>query len=90
MVLFAIGFAIIYPVVFTASLEIFPESKGTASSLIMSQRALLNAAFIALIGYYFDGSAFMVSSVMLGAIILVLFFTFFLLQSMLIITEENL
>lgn len=90
MILFAIGFAITYPVVFTASLEIFPDSKGTASSLIMSQRAFLNAAFIALIGYYFDGTAFMVSTVMLGAIIIVLFLTYFLLKSTLIIKEENL
>lgn len=90
MVLFAVGFAITYPVIFTASLEIFPQSKGAASSLIMSQRALLNAAFITLISFIFDGSAFIVSSVMLGAITLVLFLTYFLLKSSLIITEEKL
>lgn len=38
---FCLGFALLYPLVFARSLEIFPALKGTASSLIMSLRYLL-------------------------------------------------
>lgn len=38
MSIFSIGFALIYPIVFARSMEIFPQIKGTASSAIMSLR----------------------------------------------------
>lgn len=48
MSLYAIGFAIAYPIIFTQSLEIFPELKGAASSLNMSLRAFVVSCFTAL------------------------------------------
>ncbi len=43
MSIFAIGFALLYPIVFARSLTIFPALKGTASSAIMSARYLICA-----------------------------------------------
>lgn len=61
MCLFTVGFAICYPVIFSESLSIFPALNGTASSLIMSLRALLVAAFTATTGYIYDNSLIMVA-----------------------------
>ncbi|MBY0461938.1 MAG: multidrug effflux MFS transporter [Alphaproteobacteria bacterium] len=55
MIIFCIGFSIVYPIVFTASLEIFPELKGTASSAIMGMRTLLCSSIIGLVSYLYDG-----------------------------------
>jgi DHA1 family bicyclomycin/chloramphenicol resistance-like MFS transporter len=56
MSLFSIGFALIYPIVFARSMEIFPNIKGTASSAIMSLRYFICAALTFLCGQTFDGS----------------------------------
>ena len=61
MIIFCIGFSIVYPVVFTASLEIFPELKGTASSAIMCVRMLLCSLVVGLISYLYNGQPLMVS-----------------------------
>lgn len=58
---FCVGFAIFYPIVFSASLEIFPEIKGTTSSAIMSMRACISFGMIALTGYFYDGHSFSIS-----------------------------
>ncbi|MBY0282009.1 MAG: multidrug effflux MFS transporter [Alphaproteobacteria bacterium] len=55
MIVFCIGFSIVYPIVFTASLEIFPELKGTASSAIMGMRTFLCSSIIGLVSYLYDG-----------------------------------
>ena len=56
MIMFAIGAAITYPIIFTKSLEIFPEIKGIAASAIMGLRALLVAGFVAFTSYIYDGT----------------------------------
>lgn len=48
MSLSATGFALIYPVIFSYSLEIFPEIKGIVSSALMSLRSLLCALGVAI------------------------------------------
>lgn len=62
--LFCVGFAICYPVIFGRSLEIFPELRGTASSVIMSVRSLLVSVFTAVGSQLFDGGVFMMAVVM--------------------------
>ncbi|KJV57240.1 putative membrane protein [Orientia chuto str. Dubai] len=52
MCLFVIGLAVCYPVIFSESLSIFPTLNGTASSLIMSLRALLITGFTAATGLF--------------------------------------
>ena len=54
MILVAVGDAIVYAIIFTLSLEIFPEHKGVASSAIMSVRALLVCAFVGLMGSVYN------------------------------------
>ena len=46
MIIYSIGAAITYPIIFTKSLDIFPEIRGTASSTIMATRSLICALFI--------------------------------------------
>ncbi|MGN6671639.1 MAG: MFS transporter [Candidatus Nucleicultricaceae bacterium] len=57
MALYASGFAIIYPIVFAASLERFPSYQATASSLIMGLRSFICFFIIALIGILFKDSS---------------------------------
>lgn len=54
MMLMTIGDAIVYAIIFTLSLEIFPDMKGVASSAIMSVRALLVFAFVGLMGSVYN------------------------------------
>lgn len=61
MMIYCVGFALFYPIVFTLSLAVFPELKGVASSLIMAIRALLCAGLVAFTSILFDGSVVGVS-----------------------------
>lgn len=70
MAVFCIGFSIVYPVVFTTSLEIFPELKGIASSAIMSMRTFLCSSVIGLISYWYNGQPLMVALSLLSIIII--------------------
>lgn len=67
MACFAIGFAVIYPIVFARSMELFPDMKGTASSLIMSLRYLICAVLTALTSYSFNGGILSLAMVLLVA-----------------------
>jgi DHA1 family bicyclomycin/chloramphenicol resistance-like MFS transporter len=69
MIIYGTGSAIIYPIIFARSLDIFPDIKGTASSAIMSVRALLCAGFIALSSYLYQGALFTVALMVLLAAI---------------------
>lgn len=53
---FTIGSALFYPVVFTSSLEIFPNIKGSATSLIMAKRAIIIAIATWITGNFYNGS----------------------------------
>lgn len=55
MIIFCIGLACSYSVVFASSLEVFPDIKGTASSGIMSIRAFLCSAAVGIMGHFYDG-----------------------------------
>lgn len=58
MSMFCIGFAIIYPIIFTYSLEIFSEIKGTASSAIMCSRALICAFLVSIASYFYNNMTY--------------------------------
>lgn len=62
--IFAIGAALFYPVVFSASLEIFPNLKGSATSLIMSKRAIIVATATATTGYFYNDSPVTIAIIM--------------------------
>ncbi len=62
--IFSIGFALFYPTVFTASLEIFPDIKGSATSLIMSKRAVIVALATWVMGYFYNGNSTRVALIM--------------------------
>lgn len=67
MIIYGIGAAISYPIVFARSLEIFPNIKGTASSAIMAMRSLMCAAFIAISSYIYYGKLITVAYMVLIA-----------------------
>lgn len=52
----SVGFALMYPMVFAFSMEIFPEAKGEASSVLMFGRYLLCALAVGLSAAYYDGT----------------------------------
>ncbi len=62
--LFAVGAALFYPVAFSASLEIFPDIKGTATSLIMSKRAVVVALVTFITGYSYNGDPTRIALIM--------------------------
>ncbi len=65
MITYGVGAAISYPVVFTWSLEMFPNIKGTASSAIMTMRSLICSIFIAISSYIYYGKLITVSYMVL-------------------------
>jgi DHA1 family bicyclomycin/chloramphenicol resistance-like MFS transporter len=71
MSIFTMGFALIYPPIFSMSLDMYPEIKGTASSLIMSMRAFLVASFVALSSFLYNGELLHIALVMLVAVVIV-------------------
>lgn len=81
MSLASLGAAISYPVIFAGSLEIFPDIKGTASSVIMSMRSFLCFAFVALTSYVYNGNPLRISLIVLAGNIICLAFTTNLLRS---------
>lgn len=75
MIIFSIGCAICQPVIFNASINVFPEIKGTASSAVSFIRAFIMAIFIGLTSYVYNGQAISVAVLILSAIVLELVFT---------------
>jgi MFS transporter, DHA1 family, multidrug resistance protein len=63
MCLFAVSCAIPFNIVFTASLSIFPEKNGQASSLLMSMRTLLCSLTIQFAAYLYDGYLFSTAAI---------------------------
>jgi len=68
--IYGIGFPIVYPIIFAESLEIFPDIKGTASSAIMSIRALFVFSVVYIAGLFFDGTLKSLTFVLYGVVIL--------------------
>lgn len=64
LVVFCVGFAALYPVVFGRSLQVFPALQGAASSLTMSGRALLVTLFTGVASRLFTGDATVTAAVM--------------------------
>lgn len=73
MMIYSIGSAISYPIIFTKSLDIYPNLKGTSSSLIMSVRALLCSLFISLSSYFYDDSLTSIAFVILIIVLIYMF-----------------
>ncbi len=80
MIIFSIGCAICQPVIFNASINVFPEIKGTSSSAVSFIRAFIMAIFIGLTSYVYDGQAISIAVLVLSAIVLELVFTVYLLR----------
>ncbi|MGW0890741.1 MFS transporter [Saccharopolyspora sp. NPDC002578] len=70
IMLFCVGFAICYPVVFGRSMEVVPELGGAASSLTMSSRALLVTVLTGVSSGLFTGTAVVPAAVMLVAVLI--------------------
>lgn len=71
MIIFSIGCAICQPVVFNASINVFPEIKGTASSALSFIRAFVMAIFIGLTSYVYNGQAISAAILVFSAVALI-------------------
>lgn len=81
VIIFGIGCAMCQAVIFNASISVFPEMKGTASSAVSFIRSFIMAIFIGLASYTYNGQAISVALLMLSAVTLELIFTVYLLFS---------
>ncbi len=70
MIINGLGVAISYPIIFAKSLEIFPDIRGAASSMLMGVRSLICASTIAFASYFYNGSLFVVAIFILIAAII--------------------
>ena len=82
MMIYGTGSAISYPVIFVKSLDLFPKIKGSASSLIMSTRALICALAVSLSSYFYNGYLFSIAVLIMIIAFISLFFTVRLLKIM--------
>ncbi|MFP3023623.1 MAG: multidrug effflux MFS transporter [Wolbachia sp.] len=71
MIIFSIGCTICQPVVFNASINVFPEIKGTASSALSFIRAFVMAIFIGLTSYVYNGQVISAAVLVFSAVILI-------------------
>lgn len=71
MSLFCMGSAILYPIIFSRSIEIFPKMKGTASSVIMSMRYFLCSGLMGFTAYLYDGTPFKLAIVVFITMIII-------------------
>ena len=72
MSLFSVGFALLYPTIFASSLEIFPDMKGLASSVIISLRYFICAGITAIVSYFYNGDLLILPIVFSGVMVLIL------------------
>ncbi|WCR58002.1 multidrug effflux MFS transporter [Wolbachia endosymbiont of Ctenocephalides felis wCfeJ] len=79
MVIFGIGCAVCQAVLFNASLNVFPEIRGTASSAVSFLRAFIMAAFIGLTSCVYNGQVISTAILVLSASVLAFIFTAYLL-----------
>ncbi|MDG7053223.1 MAG: multidrug effflux MFS transporter [Wolbachia endosymbiont of Alcedoecus sp.] len=79
MVIFVIGCAICHAVLFNASLNVFPEIRGTASSAVSFIRSFIMAVFIGLTSCVYNGQAISAAILVLSASVLAFIFTIYLL-----------
>jgi DHA1 family bicyclomycin/chloramphenicol resistance-like MFS transporter len=80
MILFSGGAAVFYPIIFTKSMEIFPNLKGASSSAIMAIRMVFCSGFVAVTSYFYNATLLPVALVVLFSAILVVIFTYRLLN----------
>ncbi|MDX5462243.1 MAG: multidrug effflux MFS transporter [Wolbachia endosymbiont of Tetragnatha montana] len=80
MIIFSIGCAICQPVIFNASINVFPEIKGTASSAVAFIRSFIMAVFIGLTSYVYNGQAISAAILVFSAMVLEFIFTAYLLR----------
>ena len=59
------GAAVVYPLIFVKSFEVFPEIKGTVSSATTTLRMLLVSATLSITAFVYDGRLLNLSLVLL-------------------------
>ncbi|HEV2524459.1 MAG TPA: MFS transporter [Gammaproteobacteria bacterium] len=72
---FKLGSALLYPIIFARSIEVFPHLKGTASSAIMSLRYFLCSCITGLASYVYQERTFMLGVIIFTVAMLVLAMT---------------
>ena len=81
MCIFSSGCAISYPVIFSRSMEIFREIRGTASSAIVALRYLAFFAITGVASYFYNGASSSLAIVLIASSLLVLWINVHLLEN---------
>jgi DHA1 family bicyclomycin/chloramphenicol resistance-like MFS transporter len=71
MSLFCMGLALLYPIIFAYSMDIFPAMKGIASSVIMSLRYLLCCVITGIGSYFYQGQPLHLSIVLFLVVLVI-------------------
>ncbi len=74
MIVFATGFAALYPVVFSYSLNMFPEIRGAASSVLMAIRMIVVSTGVGLGSLFYNGQALSIGVILIICTLLSLIF----------------
>ena len=82
MSLFCIGSAILYPIIFAYSMEIFPDLKGAASSVIMGLRYLICATLTGLTNVFYAATIESLASILFIMMLVLSLLTFYLKKSL--------
>jgi len=77
MVIYAFGANWIIGLYFPESMEILPEIKGIAASLLTSARLFIAAVVVGLSGTLYNGTIYPLSAILLGTTVLILPTLFF-------------
>ncbi len=80
--IFSIGAAVLYPIIFARSVEIFPEIKGTAASVIMSARYLICSIITGSASYFYNGEVLSLALVIFLTTCVIVWITIYLLRKL--------
>jgi DHA1 family bicyclomycin/chloramphenicol resistance-like MFS transporter len=77
---FCVGAAVIYPIIFSHSVEIFPEIKGASSSLIMGLRYFVCSIITGAASFFYNDTVFSLSMVIFVVTCFIVWITIYLLS----------
>ena len=81
MTIFAGSSPILYPIIFSRSMEVFPEIKGTSSSVVIVIRYLMFFIFTGLTSYFYNKTSSSLSVACTLSLIVSIILTIYLLQN---------
>ncbi len=88
MIIFSVGDAVLYPLLFTKALDIFPDQKGMISSSLSAVRSIISSIFVWIMSIFYNGTLLNVSLILLLQTVILSFLIISILRSF-IISDTN-